>query len=432
MKQEIKERIEQIGKGEVPKGYKKSKVGTIPDDWKVEKLGKYIKRLNAGVSVNTDGSEAKEDEKAVLKLSAIGNGIFYPKKNKKVPDKEIDNIRISVQANNLLITRKNTPELVGNVCYINNDYPNLYLPDLAWQTEFYENEKVNRRYLGEILNTSYYQYIIKKMATGTSNSMKNITKGNLLGLQIGLPENYSSQNSIETILSIWDKFIYKKEELIKLKKEQKKGLMQLLLTGKKRVIDPETGKEFEGEWKKKKLGELFTERKEVGYNDLQLLSIGSQGVYPQENSVKKDTSNSDKSKYKRICPDDIGYNTMRMWQGRSALSSLEGIVSPAYTIVSPKDNVCSQYFAYLFKMTDIIHLFYRNSQGLVGDTLNCKFKDFKIVKIVVPTQFEEQKTIANILSKADEEVKFMEEELFQLKEQKKGLMQLLLTGIIRV
>ena len=99
--------------------------------------------------------------------------------------------------------------------------------------------------------------------------------------------------------------------------------MQNLLTGKKRL------KGFSGDWKEYQLGQMFAERNERNNDGLALLSIGQNGVYPQEDSIKKDTSNSDKSKYKKICIGDIGYNTMRMWQGRSALSNLEGIVNSA-------------------------------------------------------------------------------------------------------
>lgn len=202
--------------------------------------------------------------------------------------------------------------------------------------------------------------------------------------------------------------------------------MQQLLTGKKRL------KGFEGEWREVHLGEMFTERNETKCFDLPLLSIGQNGVYPQDESVKKDTSNEDKSKYKRICPGDIGYNTMRMWQGRSALSELEGIVSPAYTVVTPKKNADSVFFSYLFKMPRMTNLFWRNSQGLVDDTLNCKFKDFSIVKVMLPQTKEEQTAIAKVLQAADKEISLLKAKANRLREQKKGLMQVLLTGKKRI
>ena len=202
--------------------------------------------------------------------------------------------------------------------------------------------------------------------------------------------------------------------------------MQNLLTGKKRL------KGFGGEWKEMLLGDMFTERNETKYYDLPLLSIGQNGVYPQDESIKKDTSNEDKSKYKRICPGDIGYNTMRMWQGRSALSELEGIVSPAYTVVTPKKNADSIFFSYLFKMPKMTNLFWRNSQGLVDDTLNCKFKDFSIVKTMLPSTKEEQTAIAQVLQAADKEISLFKAKAEKLREQQKGLMQQLLTGKVRL
>lgn len=197
--------------------------------------------------------------------------------------------------------------------------------------------------------------------------------------------------------------------------------MQNLLTGKLRL------KGFNGEWKEYHLGNMFTERNETKNSELPLLSIGQNGVYPQDESTKKDTSTEDKSKYKRICKGDIGYNTMRMWQGRSALSDLEGIVSPAYTILKPKKNANSVYFSYLFKTPKLINLFWRNSQGLVDDTLNCKYKDFSIVKATIPEK-EEQTAIAQVLQAADKEIVLLKAKTDKLREQKKGMMQVLLTG----
>jgi type I restriction enzyme S subunit len=219
-----------------------------------------------------------------------------------------------------------------------------------------------------------------------------------------------------------DTAINKNNLLIAKKELQKKWLMQNLLTGKKRLNG------FGGEWKEFHLGEMFTERTETKYFDLPLLSVGASGIYPQADSIKKDTSNEDKSKYKRICIGDIGYNTMRMWQGRSALSQLEGIVSPAYTIVTPKKNADSLFFSYLFKTPKLMNLFWRNSQGLVDDTLNCKFKDFEIVKVNLPKTKEEQTAISKVLQAADKEIQLLKTRTERLREKKKGLMQKLLTG----
>ena len=218
-----------------------------------------------------------------------------------------------------------------------------------------------------------------------------------------------------------------KETLRAEKQRQKKYLMQQLLTGKKRLPG------FGGEWKTERLGKLFAERTEIKRTDLPLLAItAGQGILPRDQLDLKDNSSEDKSKYLRICPGDIGYNTMRMWQGVSAYSEYEGIVSPAYTILKPSDRIEAKYFAYLFKMPDIIFLFYRFSQGLVDDTRNLKYENFKKIKVRYPSEKKEQAAIVQILSTADREIELLQKEIEAEKQKKKALMQLLLTGIVRV
>lgn len=177
-------------------------------------------------------------------------------------------------------------------------------------------------------------------------------------------------------------------------------------------------------WKQDILGNLFIERKEKGYPDLLLLSLTEQdGIIPQTETNRKNTSSLDKSKYLRVCYGDIAYNTMRMWEGRSAFVDMEGIVSPAYTICTPKNNVNSFFYSYYFKLPDMISKFHRYSQGLVQDTLNLKFDKFSQISIGIPPTFEEQQKIADCLSSLDELIELQEQKLAALKQHKKGLMQ---------
>jgi len=190
---------------------------------------------------------------------------------------------------------------------------------------------------------------------------------------------------------------------------------------------------FDGGWKEVKLGTVLKERSETKNEFLELLAITSKnGIVKRTEIIGKDNSSEDKSKYKRICPLDIGYNTMRMWQGVSGVSEYEGIVSPAYTILKPTDKVDSYFIGYLFKDPKVVNMFWRYSQGLVDDTLNLKYSNLKIIKVTIPVDVNEQKAIAEILQTIDKSLELMEEELEALRLQKKGLMQLLLTGIVRV
>ncbi|HNS81585.1 MAG TPA: restriction endonuclease subunit S, partial [Kiritimatiellia bacterium] len=237
-----------------------------------------------------------------------------------------------------------------------------------------------------------------------------------------LPE----QEKIAEILGCWDEGLESLEKLIAAKKLRKKGLMQQLLTGTRRLPGFQ-----KSEWKEVRLGDVFKERKEPNHKHLSLLAItGSRGIIPADEVNKKDSSNEDKSKYKRICPGDLGYNTMRMWQGVSAISSREGIVSPAYTICIPGKELDAKFIGYLFKTEPVIFRFWRYSQGLVDDTLNLKFPNFAKIHITIPP-LDEQKAIAAVLETADEEIRLLEAGRDALSEQKKGLMQKLLTGEVR-
>ena len=280
----------------------------------------------------------------------------------------------------------------------------------------------------------YYKAYLK---TGDYiNRLNKGTYGIRDGKQIGFEDfgdmilhypSLSEQQKIAEILSAQDKLIALKEKLIEEKKRQKKALMQQLLTGKKRLSG------FSGEWVDVKLGDVFAERAETNCQDLELLSVtGTNGVVPRSTIETKDNSSEDKSKYLKICKGDIGYNTMRMWQGVSALSEYEGIVSPAYTILIPSPEISAKYFSYLFKMHAVIFLFYRFSQGIVDDTRSLKYYEFAKLHLTVPSDKKEQEAIADILTVADKEIEILQKDLDQEKQKKKALMQLLLTGIVRI
>jgi len=202
--------------------------------------------------------------------------------------------------------------------------------------------------------------------------------------------------------------------------------MQQLLTGKKRLQG------FSNNWTTYRLGKLFKERVENTRGDLPLLSVTrEEGIIPRDDVGRKDTSNEDKSNYLRICPGDIGYNTMRMWQGVSALSAYEGIISPAYTVLIPQSKIDGRFAAYLFKFEPVVFLFYRYSQGLVSDTWNLKYPHFAEIKVSIPER-KEQEAIADVLATADAEIIALTKELERLQVEKRALMQQLLTGKRRV
>ena len=277
-----------------------------------------------------------------------------------------------------------------------------------------KNHDFDVRYLSEYINNKLIIY-------NESGGIPQLPGESLAKYKVELPP-VPEQKAIADLLFTWDEAIEKTERLIRVKEMRFKRLLNDL------IYLPTK----EGKWKQIGTKSLFKERKEAKRRDLPLLSItNGEGVIPREDTNRKDTSNEDKSKYLRICPGDIGYNTMRMWQGVSALSSLEGIVSPAYTICIPGEKLHPWFVAYLFKMPFMIHRFYRYSQGLTSDTWNLKFPHFSEVKMPLPS-IEEQEQIAEPLSAARREIDLLKQLADKYKTQKRGLMQKMLTGEWRV
>ena len=180
--------------------------------------------------------------------------------------------------------------------------------------------------------------------------------------------------------------------------------------------------DYDDEWKTVKIKDIFDERSEKGFDDLELLSVTlNDGVIKRSEIEGKDNSNDNKSNYKHVLPEDIVYNSMRMWQGASGVSSYEGIVSPAYTILIPK-NVYSKFFGYYFKIPEMIHQFKKYSQGLTSDTWNLKYPLISEIKLKIPS-INEQKEITKLFETIDDKIEIIQNNIFEVTNFKKGLLQ---------
>ena len=139
---------------------------------------------------------------------------------------------------------------------------------------------------------------------------------------------------------------------------------------------------------------------------------------------RHDNSNDDKSKYKKVCVGDIAYNSMRMWQGASGFSPYEGIVSPAYTILSPiRDIVDSKCISYLFKRQDMLYIFQKNSQGITSDNWNLKYPALSNIEIKVSNSIIEQKKIGELFTNIDNLITLHQRKCEKLINVKKSLLE---------
>lgn len=294
------------------------------------------------------------------------------------------------------------------------------------------NQQINAVIPGPEVDATFLSYalatqarVIERLAGVTAVPIVN--KSQLKDLRLRIP-NLDHQVRIAQLLQRASEVLQQVDSLIAAKREFKRGLMQELLTGRRRF--PEFASE---PWIEAPLGELFSERSETGFEHLPLLAVtGDRGVVLRDELDRRDTSSKDKSKYKRVCPGDIAYNTMRMWQGVSGLSQYEGIVSPAYTVVTPTGPMMGRYARHLFKLPRIVHSFWRHSQGLVDDTLSLKFPRFAIIQVTFPSRLDEQQRIASVLDAIDREIEVLIHIRTAYDNQKRGLMQKLLTGELAI
>ena len=182
-------------------------------------------------------------------------------------------------------------------------------------------------------------------------------------------------------------------------------------------------KGFTEAWEQRKLGNCFTERVE-SMPDGELISVTiNDGIKKFSELGRHDNSNEDKSKYKKVCVGDIAYNSMRMWQGASGCSSYDGIVSPAYTVLSPNSGINSKCLAYQFKLPEMIHTFQVNSQGITSDNWNLKYPVLSEIDIFVSKDEEEQSKIAEYFSNIDNLITLHQRKLEKLKNIKKSMLE---------
>lgn len=231
------------------------------------------------------------------------------------------------------------------------------------------------------------------------------------------------QEKIANFLSAIDKKIELMEKKHTLYQSIKKYLLKNLFPKPMEAVPRLRFFEFKDNWDELKITDIFKERKERKFENLELLSVTiNKGVIKRSDLENKDNSNKNRSKYKHVLPNDIVYNSMRMWQGASGFSNFEGIVSPAYTILIPKKNIISEFYSYYFKNEYMVNEFRKYSQGLTSDTWNLKYPLIAKIKLYKPN-IKEQKKINGILKLYDIHIFNLNNKIKEIKKYKKGLLQ---------
>uniref|UniRef100_UPI000366B32F restriction endonuclease subunit S n=1 Tax=Alloscardovia criceti TaxID=356828 RepID=UPI000366B32F len=232
------------------------------------------------------------------------------------------------------------------------------------------------------------------------STIKRLYNKDIINTKIVIP-SVQEQEQVGTLFSSIDNLITLHQRKLDTLKKLKKTLLSKLFPKNEEKSPELRFSGFTDDWEQRKLGDLFQQRTEKASGDEDLLSVTiADGVIRQKDSDKRNVSSDDKSNYKIVRKGDLAYNSMRMWQGAVGESDFFGIVSPAYTVLRPLNDLDTKFFMELFKKKTSLDIFRRWSQGLTSDTWNLKFPVLSKITFRV-TKSSEQSKIGEFLSSLD-------------------------------
>ncbi|MBE7730610.1 restriction endonuclease subunit S [Komagataeibacter sp. FXV3] len=402
----------------------------LPDGWESTTLGEIMDFRNG---LNFSKSDSKNLIKVVgVSDFSLGNVLSRTDSLKETYVDQFKNDDL-LQENDFLFVRSNGNKSLIGRC--------LYFPHIPEPISFsgftirgrLKNPSISATYIFQIVAGEYFRKYINLSGSGTNIS--NLSQEILYNTQLILPP-LPEQKKIAAILSTWDRAIEGTEKLLANSQQQKKALMQQLLTGKKRLPG------FMGEWKKHRLSDFFVrlmQRNTSGNTNVVTISA-QDGLVKQEEYFKKTVASETLDGYFLLENGDFAYNkSYSIGYPMGAIKRLnryeKGVVTTLYICFRLKSHQFANgdFFEFYFDsglmnygLTQIAH-----EGGRAHGLLNVKPADFMHLQVTVPS-VDEQEAIAAVLTRANEEITAIEADLSHLRQEKKALMQQLLTGKRRV
>ena len=414
----IKARIEGIRRGEVPEGYKRTKIGIVPNEWKVEPLKSHLIEYRH-LSNDIDKFDIYSSSRNGLMLQSA----YYSQKTATQT-----NLGYKTVPNGYVTYRHMSDD---DIFHFNINRQNKTILVSAEYPVFNTDEQTNTYFLIAYLNSmARFRYFCRGQKMGGTRTRLYFNV--LSDFKLAFP-SIPEQEKIAEILAGQDRVIALKEKLLAEKQKQKKYLMQQLLTGKKRLPG------FSCEWRIVKLKEVLRERDEKNVaQNLEICSVAVQkGVVNQIEHLGRSFAASDTSNYNVVLFGDIVYTKSPTGEfpfGIIKQSQLDkAAVSPLYGVFKPITYALG-YILHCYFEIPINTNNYLNPiiQKGAKNTINISNTTFLSNKLLLPMDEKEQTAIAEILSTADKEIELLKKDIEQEKLKKKSLMQLLLTGIVRV
>ena len=390
----------------------RTKAGIYPEDWTEYTLGDiYTERKEPGnenlpllmVSIHSGVSDGEVDE------------ADRPKKVKRIEDKS--QYKRAATGDLVFNMMRAWQGAIGTVRTEGMVSPAYIVAE--------PNGLVDPLFMDYLMRTPRMVGTIHKQSYGVTDFRLRLYWDSFAPIHCVLP-SVPEQEKIGEAVDIQNKIIDLKEKLLAEKQRQKKYLMQQLLTDRMRLPG------FDGEWMYVRANQIFrnvTDKKHNGTLEV-LSATQDRGIIPRS-LVDIDIKYAVESLtgYKKVAKGNFVIS-LRSFQGGIEYSEYSGIVSPAYTVLSSIYPIEDNYYKQFFKSTDYINRLNIAVYG-IRDGKQISYNDFGRIRIPYPP-LDEQKAIAAVLETADKEIEILKRNIEQEKQKKKALMQLLLTGIVRV
>lgn len=416
----LKGRIKELTDGIIPVGYKISSHGLHPLDWSIIELDKCLERVRKPVKVDQNG------EYRQIGIRSHGKGLFYKDivtgeqlGNKSVfwiePDCFIVNIVFAWE----MAIGKTTKKEMGMIA--SHRFP-MFQP---------RDNKISIDYLIYYFKSPRGRYLLELASPGGAGRNKTLGQSEFLELSIPLP-SIQEQVKIAEILCLWEKAIELKELLLRQNENQRNAIMQNLLSGKRRL------KGFEGVWKCVCLGDISVMQSggtpkstDDSYydGDIPWVSISDMtSSYKYLSSSKRNITNEGlKNSSAKLYSKGTVLYAMYASIGECVIATTEVSSSQAILGIECGDRIINEYLFYsLSNQKEKV-----KKQGQSGTQPNLNKKIVQNINIQLP-EIEEQRAICEVLSSFDKSLDLLKREIDLLKNQKRGLMQLLQSGIVRV
>lgn len=447
MKQEIKDRIEKIRKGEVPEGYKETKFGIYPEDWD-EVLFSEIFDFNGGLSASWD--QLGEQGIAYLHYGDIHKSTKtfidvekelqnLPKLN--IPLEDVPEKNLITHGSVVFVDASEDYEGVSKAITILNNKGIPFINGLHTIVGKKKNGRLGDGYSRYFLN----EWGIKKQIMFYSQGVKvlGINKNNINKIVCFIPSQ-KEQDKIADILSTWDELIaiYEKyiSELLRFEKELQRGMLFGDNRFKEFIKSRESRRtkyfNLPCDWGFVEIGNFANQisnknKKNIPLNVLSCTK--NAGLVDSLKYFKKRVFSDDISTYKIVGKNQFVYATNHIDEGSIGLQNLydEALVSPMYTVFETSSKINNEFLFRLLKTSVYIFIYQINTSATVDRRGSLRWNEFRKIKIPLP-KIEEQNKVVDFLRSIEDEIRFFREKVKALTSQKKGLMQLLLTGIVRV